>query len=198
MQAPRVLWSRPGWDMISGMTRMEEAGESQANTLCKACGLCCTGHLFVWTKLRSAELDSLEALGVNVLRSVPSQRGFNQPCTLWKGQCTIYASPTYPQFCRTYKCALLKKVLDEIITLPDALSLVEHAKGMIQDLEGLLPYSPNPNFRERLAAQMESLENLNETAGQEDLEFRRRVSELLAVYEKVFGVKDVVETPPEG
>jgi hypothetical protein len=69
---------------------------------------------------------------------------------------------------------------------------------MIQDLERSLPDSPNPNFRERLIAQLENLERLNDTTGQEDSEFRRKASELLAVYEKVFGVKDVVETPPEG
>jgi uncharacterized protein len=183
--------------MISGMNGLEQAGESQANILCKACGLCCTGHLFTWTKLRSAELNSLEALGLKVIRSVPRERGFNQPCPLWKGQCTIYGSTNYPHFCGSYKCALLKKLLDGTTALRDALSLVEQAKEMIQDLEGLLPHSPNPNFRERLAAQMEVLETVKYTARQEDLEFQRKASALLALYEKVFGVKDVVESFPE-
>src|SRR5215213_1481543 len=113
--------------MISGM-------ESQANTLCKSCGLCCTGHLFIWTKLRSAELDSMESFGLKVVRSVPSQRGFNQPCPLWKGQCTIYALPHYPRFCQTYKCKLLQKLLDETISLPHALTIVEDAKTIIQQV----------------------------------------------------------------
>lgn len=182
---------------MTGMTGFEDTRKSQANTLCKACGLCCTGHLFIWTKLRSAELDSLEELGLKVIRSVPRHRGFNQPCPLWKGQCTIYESPTYPHFCRTYKCALLKNVLDETTTLPEALSLVEQTKGLIQDLEALLPDSGNPNFRESLAAQMEALENPKETAGDEDVEFQRKGSSLLALYEKVFGVDDVMEMPLE-
>ena len=58
-------------------------------------------------------MDSIEALGVRVVRSIPSQRGFNQPCPLWEGQCTIYETEQYPRFCRTYKCKLLKELLEE-------------------------------------------------------------------------------------
>jgi len=181
------------------MTGIKETNESQANILCKSCGLCCTGHLFSWTKLRSAELDSAEALGLNVFRSVPSQRGFSQPCPLWQGQCTIYTSPQYPHFCRTYKCKLLKEVLDEITPLAEALTLVQQAKGMIHEIEALLPSSPNNNFRERLVAHLETLEHRKASAGQEntDLEFQLKACVLLTFYEEVFGVKDLVDRPDE-
>ena len=171
--------------MMSGMTAMDEPTGSQANLLCKACGLCCTGHLFIWTKLRSAELDPIEALGLKVVRSVPSQRGFNQPCPLWQGQCTIYDTPHYPRFCRTYKCKLLKELLDESTSLPHALTVIEQAKEQIREVEALLPPSPSANFRERLAAQLETDDT--------DLTFRRKAEALLVLYEKVFGVKDVIE-----
>jgi len=179
--------------MISGM---EGTSPSQANILCKSCGLCCTGHLFIWTKLRSAELDSAEALGLKVVRSIPSQRGFNQPCPLWKGQCTIYTSPSYPHFCRTYKCKLLKKVLDETTSLTEALGVVETATGMIHELEALLPDSPNPNFRERLVVHLEVLEGSNaleDTAS----EFQRKAGALLAFYEELFGVTDLIQKTAE-
>jgi hypothetical protein len=188
------------WDMISGMTGIDETGESQANILCKSCGLCCTGHLFIRTKLRSAELDSAEALGLNVFRSDPRQRGFSQPCPVWQGQCTIYASPHYPHFCRTYKCKLLKEVLDENTPLPDALTAVQQAKAMIHELEALLPSSPNINFRERLVAHLEELESLKASAGDadRDLDLRQqKAGALLIIYEKVFGVKDLVDKPDE-
>lgn len=177
------------------MTGTEETNESQANILCKSCGLCCTGHLFIWSKLRSAELDSAEALGLRVFRSVPSQRGFSQPCPLWQGVCTVYTSPHYPHFCRTYKCKLLKQVLDETTSLNDALTAIEKAKGMIHELETLLPGSPNINFRERLVAHLEELDSLESSAvlAKADLEFRRKAHEVLILYEKVFGVKDLVE-----
>jgi hypothetical protein len=172
------------------MTGMDETKGSQGNILCKSCGLCCTGHLFIWTKLRSAELDSAQALGLNVFGSDPSQRGFSQPCPAWQGECTIYASPHYPHFCRTYKCKLLKEVLDENTQLSDALIVVQQAKEMIHEVEALLPGSPNINFRARLVAQLEENENT-------DLEFRRKAHALLILYEKVFGVKDLVDKPNE-
>ena len=171
-------------DMIFEMSDRDKINESEANILCKSCGLCCTGHLFVWSKLKSAELDSAEALGLNVFRSVPSQRGFSQPCPLWHGVCTIYTSPHYPHFCRTYKCKLLKQLLDETISLPHALTVVEQAKESIHKVEELLPASTNLNFRERLVAYLE--ENPDE-------DFRLKARDLLTLYEKVFGVKDVVD-----
>src|SRR5215213_6842253 len=134
---------------------MDETNQSQGNILCKSCGLCCTGHLFIWTKLRSAELDAAEELGLNVFRSVPSERGFNQPCPLWQGQCTVYSSPHYPHFCRTYKCKLLKKLLDETVSLPDALTSIAGAKELIHEVEALLPPSASTNFRERLVEHLE-------------------------------------------
>ena len=172
------------------MTGMDETKGSQGNILCKSCGLCCTGHLFIWTKLRSAELDSAQALGLNVFGSDPSQRGFSQPCPAWQGECTIYASRHYPHFCRTYKCKLLKEVLDENTQLSDALIVVQQAKEMIHEVEALLPGSPNINFRARLVAQLEENDNT-------DLEFQRKAHALLILYEKVFGVKDLVDKPNE-
>lgn len=186
-------------DMIFDMTGINETNESPANVLCKSCGLCCTGHLFIWSKLRSSELDSAEALGLRVFRSDPRQRGFSQPCPLWDGECTIYTSLHYPHFCRTYKCKLLKQVLDETTSLPHALTVIQQAKGMIHELEALLPSSPNPNFRERMVERLEELKSLKSPARQEnkDVDFQLKARELLNVYEKVFGVKDVVDQPDE-
>ena len=191
-----LLSSRPYWDMMPAMTGIEQTSESPGNTLCRSCGLCCTGHLFIWTKLRSAELDSAEALGLKVFRSDPSQRGFSQPCPLWQGQCTVYSSPHYPHFCRTYKCKLLKKVLDETTSLPGALTTIAQAKDMISEVESLLPLSPNPNFRERLVAYLENLKTSPEQ-DDKDLDLRRKAEILLTFYKQVFGVDDLVEKPSE-
>jgi len=175
------------------MTGTNETNESQASILCKSCGLCCTGHLFIRTKLRSAEMDSAEALGLNVLRSDPRQRAFSQPCPLWHGQCTIYHSPHYPRFCGTYKCKLLKEVINESTPLTNALRTIERAKEMIHEMEALLPSSPTLNFRERLIARLESPPGPENT----DLEFRVKAAALLVFYEKVFGVNDLVDPPEE-
>ena len=142
-------------------------------------------------------MDSAQALGLNVFNSDPRQRGFSQPCPLWQGQCTIYTSPHYPRFCRTYKCKLLKEVLDENTELPNALSVIQQAKEMIQELEALLPVSPIINFRERLVAYMEYQERLQASPerGRVDQDFLLKARSLLALYENRFGVKDLIDQP---
>lgn len=168
-------------DMIPAMTHIE-IDESQGATLCKSCGLCCTGHLFSWVRLRATELDPSQALGLNVIRSDPKQRGFTQPCPLWQGQCTVYTSPHYPRVCSAYQCKLLKEVLDENIPLPESLTVVQQAKEMIRELESLLPVSSNISFRERLVAHMEH--------GNADSGFQLKADALLIFLDKHFGVND--------
>lgn len=165
------------------MTGRDE--QNSANVLCKACGLCCTGHLFAWAKLKSSEMKSAETLGLTVLGSDPKQRGFNQPCPLWEGECTIYTSPHYPHYCRLYKCKLLKKVLDETTSLSDALATVAETKTLIHEVEKLLPASSNRNFRERLVAHVEQ-----KNAGHE---FQQKARQLLTLYKNKFGVQDLVD-----
>lgn len=168
----------------------DDQTQSDATALCKACGLCCTGHLFAWAKLKSTELGTAAHLGLKVLGSAPDQRGFNQPCPLWDGQCTIYTTPDYPHFCRQYKCTLLKKVIDESIPLVKGLSVVRQTKEMIGELEPMLPGSANPNFRERLVRELEH--------GNASAEFRQLAYRLLSVYKDQFGVKDLIEHFDEG
>lgn len=170
------------------MSELEKKTEPPGTILCKSCGLCCDGHLFAWVKLRSPELVPLESLGVHVLRE-PPHRGFSLPCPLWNGMCTIHESPQYPRACRTYKCKLLKQVLDDTVLLPDALKVVQDAKIMIEEVELLLAAFSNGNFRERLVANMEQ--------GNADLFFQMKAAKLLAFYRDFFGVKDFVQDAPE-
>jgi hypothetical protein len=178
-------------------TRMMDTAEidkSPASVLCKSCNLCCTGHLFIWVKLKSSELDPMEAQGVPVFRSDPTQRGFGLPCPLWKGQCTIHASPHYPRTCRAYQCKLLKEVLAEQTPMPRALEVVDQAKAMIGELEAALPPSPLPSFRERLVAQIEHPTETAWAAGAYP-PFRRKADALVAYYQAYFGVTDLIEAP---
>jgi hypothetical protein len=179
--------------MIPGKNNMDETREKDAHHLCRSCGLCCTGHLFAWAKLRPAELDPAEALGLTVFRSDPGQRGFSQPCPLWKQECTIYDSPQYPHVCRAYKCKLLKEVMAGDASLSEALKRIGQANGLIGEMEALLPGSSNPNFRERLVAQLEAWQGPEA----EERGFRQKAEALLAFYEQVFGVDDLVERADE-
>lgn len=170
----------------------DELRRSQGTDLCKSCGLCCSGHLFIWVKLKPAELDPAEKLGLNVYRSDPTQRGFSLPCPLWKGLCTIHATPHYPRACRAYQCKLLKEVLAENTSLSTALQIVDQAKVMNGEVEAMLPVSSMQNFRERLVAQLEHPEISYEPQDAQ-LEFRLLAEPLLLFYENYFGVKDFVE-----
>jgi len=79
--------------------------------------------------------------------------------------------------------------------LPNALSVIQKAKEMIQELEVLLPVSAIINFRERLVAHMEYQESLQASAerGSVDQEFLLKARSLLALYENQFGVKDLID-----
>ncbi|MFN8382890.1 MAG: hypothetical protein U0V02_13160 [Anaerolineales bacterium] len=167
-------------------------GLSPADTLCVTCGLCCTGHLFLWAKLKSVEVETVRGLGLNVLGVEPENRGFGLPCPLWDGKCPIHTSSNYPHACRTYKCKLLKQVIDENTSLADALAVTEQAKTMIKELKLLLPNSRSNNFRERLVAYLEHLDELP-AVDNHGLEFQQKARELLLLYKKQFGVKDLFE-----
>jgi hypothetical protein len=173
------------------MTNTANTNESPSNVLCKSCGLCCSGHLFAWVRLNAPELDSAQSLGLNVIRNDPRQRGFTQPCPLWDGVCTVYSSPDYPRTCRKYKCTVLKRLLDEDITLPDALSAIQETLDLIREIEPLLPASSAVSFRERLITHKEFLESQEEKTG--ELEFLRKAEILLTYYEDRFGVDDFID-----
>ncbi len=126
-------------------------------------------------------MDSIQSLGLKVFRE-PHQRGFNQPCPLWDGVCTVYTSPHYPRFCHTYKCKLLKELLEENIPLSESLTVVQWAMEMIHELESLLRVSPKENFRERLVGYLE-----DEKA---DMNIQAKAKALLSFFEEHFGVND--------
>jgi hypothetical protein len=173
------------------MTNTANINESPSNILCQSCGLCCSGHLFAWVRLNAPELDSAQSLGLNVIRNDPRQRGFTQPCPLWDGTCTVYSSPDYPRTCKTYKCIVLRRLLDEDISMSDALAAIQETLDLIREIEPLLPASSAPSFRERLITHKEFLElNGKKT---EELEFLHKTEILLTYYEDRFGVDDFID-----
>src|SRR5512140_2252304 len=171
------------------MTEIEYSRASDATALCKACGLCCSGHLFSWVRLKAPELNRLEKLGLKVIRSDPRQRGFLQPCPLWNGQCTIYDSPEYPHGCGAYNCKLLRELLDESVSLPKALRVVKRTKERIRDVDALLPDRTIPSFRERLVTYLESADQ----SAIAESELHQKAQALVNLFRDDFGVNDLVE-----
>jgi len=172
------------------MTEIEYSRASEATTLCKSCGLCCSGHLFSWVRLKAIELAPLQKLGVDVIRSDPRQRGFTQPCPLWNGQCTIYDSPEYPHGCASYNCKLLRELLDESVSLSKALRVVKRAKEKINEVDSLLPVTTIPSFRERLVEYLESTDGSKNV----ESELRQKAHALVDLFRDDFGVNDLIES----
>ncbi len=167
--------------------------DSPANLLCKSCGLCCSGHLFAWTNLTALELHTAQSLGFNVIQDNPTQRGFTQPCPMWNGICTIYTSPSYPRSCKTYKCNVLRRLLDEDISLPDALSIIQETLTLIREIEPLLPASSALSFRERLITYKEELESNRKDYTELEQDFLHKAETLLTYYEDRFGMDDFID-----
>lgn len=172
---------------------MPVSDSSLSQTLCKSCGLCCSGHLFAWVRLNANELDKTEALGLNVIRNDPRQRGFLQPCPVWQGGvCTVYTSPDYPSSCEKYKCIVLRKLLDEEIDFRDAINQIQETLSLIREVESLLPNSSIISFRERLITHKENVEKFDKQNPIEK-EFLQKANELLEIYESRFGVDDFID-----
>ncbi len=175
------------------MTETIETGNSPANILCKSCGLCCSGHLFAWTNLHTAELETAQSLGFTVIQNNPSQRGFTQPCSMWNGVCAVYTSPNYPRSCKRYQCDVLRRLLDEDISLPDALSVIQETLTLIREIKLLLPASSTFSFRERLIAFKEDLESNEKEYTEPESKFLRKAELLLTYYEDRYGMDDFID-----
>ena len=167
--------------------------DSPANILCKSCGLCCSGHLFAWTNLTAAEFGAAQSLGFTIIQDNPSQRGFTQPCPMWNGVCKIYSSPDYPRSCKTYKCNIFRRLLDEDISLPDALAMIQETLNLIGEIEPLLLVSSVPSFRERLITYKEELESKKREHTALEQEFLHKAQALLTYYEDRFGMDDFID-----
>jgi uncharacterized protein len=174
------------------MDEWEALRAAQAGELCMACGLCCTGHLFIWVKLKPSELGPAERLGMQVSRSDPTQRGFSQPCPLWKGLCTIHETPQYPRACRAYRCKLLKQLMAEEVTLPEAHAVVGQAQAMIASLDAVLPPSGSTNFRERVVALVEHPGQVGQS-GAVEAALSEQAAAMLRFFTDNFGVTDFLE-----
>ena len=177
------------------MSETRPENEPASATLCKACGLCCTGHLFTWAWLKSDEIKSARHLGLTVLRpKVPKGPGFSLPCLHWQGQCTIYTHLNKPNVCDAFECKLLKEFKAGHTPLAEALTIVQKAKEMIQELDAMLPSRLGTSFRRRLFEYVMQLEE-NKLQTKVGSAFRLKAGILLILFERRFGVTDLFNKP---
>ncbi len=81
--------------------------DTESQSLCKACGLCCSGALFADVELKDeSEALTVECLGLEVEVDEGSFQ-LLQPCRALSGAaCKVY--DFRPQCCQSFECLLLK------------------------------------------------------------------------------------------
>lgn len=95
--------------------------------LCQACGLCCNGALFSFVDITEAEAAALHDTPVKVLANKKGKPVFGLPCSALSGSsCMIYQQR--PGVCRSYFCALTRRVLNEHVEYRKALDVVVDMK----------------------------------------------------------------------
>src|SRR4051812_22789158 len=122
----------------------DEADESvaamnqpDASNLCVSCGLCCNGVLYSNIKAERDEVPRLEAAG-HPVEQLGERFQFHPPCHHHiDGRCSIYA--TRFTKCRTFRCALLKRLDAGEVSLTEASAAVVKSKEMVGRIARLDP-----------------------------------------------------------
>ncbi|HEX9932649.1 MAG TPA: YkgJ family cysteine cluster protein [Allosphingosinicella sp.] len=108
-----------------------------ASALCVSCGLCCNGVLFTNARAEPHEVPAVEAAGLAVSQ-VGERLQFALPCRhLDDGSCGIYEQRFTK--CRTFRCALLKRLDSGEVRLDEAQATVTRAKQMVARVAALDP-----------------------------------------------------------
>lgn len=110
------------------------ADASGEQALCKACGLCCRGVWFSHVTVETEDVDRAREAGLDVEIGKDGTAHFHQPCPLHTdGQCSAY-DRWRPQTCVTYRCALLDRVRDGEVSAATAMSHVQAARAIADQL----------------------------------------------------------------
>jgi hypothetical protein len=148
---------------------------SDASTLCVGCGLCCSGVLFTNARAEPDEVPRLKALGLEVEQGRGERLQFRLPCPHHDdGHCGIYADRFLK--CRSFRCALLKRLDAGEVALGEAQAVVSQAKAMLARVTQLDPAAAQ--FRVRTAQRAEPAAA---EAGEDAARRRRLLIESLAL-----------------
>ena len=163
-----------------------------SSALCLSCGFCCNGVLFSGVRTEPGELARLRIPGLEVEREGEKLR-FRQPCPYHRdGRCGVY-SERFAK-CRTFRCALLRRLEAGEATSAEAEATVAQAKTMLARVTALDPDSAEFSVRARQRA--------TALPGEEDAsaESRRRLLvESLALdlfFDRKFRNRKAVEIEP--
>ena len=118
------------------------AKEEKASELCNSCGICCRGLLHSHGVLKPDEAARAADLGLDMIDG--AEPAFALPCPKYRGCCTVYAER--PRACRDFRCALLRRLDANEVSLDDALDIVREARRLADEA---LPGANNADLANR-------------------------------------------------
>ncbi|MBL9131438.1 MAG: YkgJ family cysteine cluster protein [Verrucomicrobiaceae bacterium] len=120
------------------MNFLEDA--AAASRLCAACGMCCDGTMFQIVRMQTGDSPAaLMRLGMRIRRK-GGEFLMEQPCAgLCERRCTIYESR--PARCRAFFCQQLRLLEEKAITEAEALTKIEHTRGLAERVRALIAQS---------------------------------------------------------
>lgn len=106
--------------------------------LCKECGLCCKGIFHTFAYLYT-DKDMLIVKKANIpikFNNEKNSNTFTLPCPAFNDLCSLY--PERPSVCSAHRCNLLQSVIDNDISLDDALNKVSDMKNILNNILPML------------------------------------------------------------
>ena len=120
--------------------------------LCVRCGMCCDGTLFNRAIVDEGEEARMKASGLQIFDQ-DGQSFFRLGCShLSCSRCTIYE--TRFNICRTFDCALLRRVKDGSVGVIEAQKKVTIAKGLLANAIAIDASASTVDGRNELRAQL--------------------------------------------
>lgn len=118
-------------DILGPMTDLSSKDQDPASGsgLCQSCGLCCSGvACSIALVSPSKDKDFADRFADSIIvadgtRHNSERNWINLPCPAFDGNCSVYE--IRPLDCRTFRCALLEKLLAGDIALGPAQSIIE-------------------------------------------------------------------------
>lgn len=124
---------------------MTEPARPSGSDLCLSCGLCCTGVLYIDVSAEEHEVTRMRGAGMEV-REDGERLLLQLPCNHFRdGGCGIYAD-RYTK-CRSFRCALLKRVEAGEVEPAEASRIVAQAKASLEKLTAIDPQAKRARYR---------------------------------------------------
>lgn len=140
------------------------ASPKQEQEICITCGLCCDGTLFKRAILKAGEKGNLPKKMETAYEKKGDEEFFHLPCSYFEGKCSIYDQKK-AHICSAFRCNLLKEFAQNKVSKSEALSIVDNAMQLRQEIRVLAQQVFNAKaiipFQQILEQIGEAVENKN-------------------------------------